>query len=231
VVKVTVLDPYEPVFAVGLVEVLRAEGHDAVLSEQSTIGPASGDDIMILGVGDDDAPDAAAAAARHDVPVLLLCQCVDPEIVRLAGQGGLAGAVSRRSGRSAVCAAVVAAAAGHFVLPADVAPLATAGPAPPRQLTDTEEMLLVAVATSNIDEAADRLGYSRRHTQRLVRRMLADLDLPDTRSAVLAAGAWSLVPVPHQGRGVGRGARADSREPGGGDHSSRTAERSTPATS
>jgi DNA-binding NarL/FixJ family response regulator len=199
VVKVTVFDPYEPVFAVGLVEVLRLDGHQAELLEQLDGCRDDHADVVTLGVEDDLDPDRLPPGiGDHGCPVLLLCPSVDPVIVRVACRNGLAGAVSRRSGRSAVCAAVVAAAAGHFVLPAGIAPLAATAQSPPRRLTDIEQMLLVAVATSTIDEAAAKLGYSRRHTQRLVSRVLDDLGLPDTRSAVLAAGAWSLVPVPQR---------------------------------
>ncbi|MGI9594816.1 MAG: hypothetical protein ACR2QK_01570 [Acidimicrobiales bacterium] len=197
-VRVIVFDALEPVFAVGLVEVLRRDGHDAH-AVQEFDGAHAEADVLVVGA------DHSQLSNRADWPtperwrssVLLICQCVTAEILSLASEQRLSGVIARCSPLSTICAAVVAVSRGLFVFPTQWASLLAADDRDRRpNLTDLEKTILTAISAGTIDQLASKIGYSRRHTQRVVNKVLRDLGLPDTRSALIAAGAWGLVAVP-----------------------------------
>ena len=197
-VRAIVCDAFEPVFAVGLGEVLRRDGHEADVTDQLDFTDLEAD-VVVVGIDDSgvfDPPDGPCG--RCQSCILLVCQCVTSEILRLTAEHDLSGVVTRCSPLPAICAAVVAVSSGLFVFPAERASLIANGVAQRRpNLTELEKTILTAISTGTIDQVASKIGYSRRHTQRVVSNILHDLELPDTRSALIAAGAWGLIPIPH----------------------------------
>lgn len=98
---------------------------------------------------------------------------------------------------AAIAWVVAAAALGFGVTPPDhVNDLAVRLQTPPARLAAVDADLLAALSTNTIEEAGQRLGYSRRHTQRRFTAICERFGFSNRLEAVVAAVQWGLTEAP-----------------------------------
>lgn len=183
------------VMAAGLTRLLEADFEVHALNEL----PAridSGVDVAVCFVRTvDEANIIKRVQARLPGPVLALTGQDSPELARCCICNGAAGVVPWDHPRMALVASVHAVAAGHAVMPREVAWILASDA--PLVISEQERRWLRDLAAGDTIEAiADRTGYAQRTVYRQLRELYARLGTSNRTEAVAIAVERGLITAP-----------------------------------
>lgn len=190
-VRVAVVDPL-PIFAHGLVELLRTHGREAAApGDVAGWVRTGGNDVVLFSVVRDDDWTAARelTASRPGIRLIMLLDDPDPAGHLRAVTAGAAGVLPRAAAPAALMDVVDAAVKGYSLLPLDVLRgMLTESAGEGSRLPEREiDWLRRLAGGSTVARLANEVGYSERMMFRLLSEMYGKLGVPGRTGALMYA--------------------------------------------